>query len=100
MKSIGMLETTRRINNEIEKSTRFFISSLDQNIDAFMSAVRKHWHIEINLHWSLDVSFREDLSRIRIGHAAENLATVRRIALNLFGANHCVHRSDYLPHRK
>ena len=48
-----------------------------------MRAVRQHWNIEINLHWSLDVSFKEDLSRVRIGHAAENLATVRRIALNL-----------------
>lgn len=36
-----------------------------------------------NLHWSLDVSFKEDSSRVRIGHAAENLGTIRRIALNL-----------------
>lgn len=48
-----------------------------------MSAVRKHWNVEINLHWSLEVSFKEDLSRVRIGHASENLAMVRRIALNL-----------------
>ena len=48
-----------------------------------MRAVRKHWHIEINLHWSLDVSFREDFNRVRTGHSAENLAVVRRIALNL-----------------
>jgi hypothetical protein len=48
-----------------------------------MKAVRQHWDIEINLHWTLDVCFREDLNRVRIGHAAENLATVRRIALNL-----------------
>ncbi len=55
----------------------------DESIDTFMAAQRKHWNIEINLHWSLDVSFNEDLSRIRIGHASENLAIVRRIALNL-----------------
>ena len=48
-----------------------------------MRGVRKHWDIEINLHWSLDVSFREDYSRVRAGHASENLATIRRIALNL-----------------
>ena len=48
-----------------------------------MRAARKHWAIEINLHWTLDVSFREDMSRARIGHSAQNLATVRRIALNL-----------------
>ncbi len=55
----------------------------DQDINYFMRAVRKHWNVEINLHWSLDVSFREDLSRVRIGHAAENLSIIRRVALNL-----------------
>lgn len=83
LKGIGMVEVTRTINNQVERSKRFFITSLDQDMDGFMQAVRKHWHIEINLHWSLDVSFKEDLSRVRIGHAAENLAIVRRIALNL-----------------
>jgi hypothetical protein len=48
-----------------------------------MRAVRKHWQIEVDLHWSLDVCFREDHSQIRLGHAAENLALIRRIALNL-----------------
>lgn len=83
MKSIGMVEVKRTTNNEVEHSKRFFITSLDEDIDGFMKAVRKHWSIEINLHWSLDVSFREDLNRARIGHSAQNLATVRRIALNL-----------------
>jgi predicted transposase YbfD/YdcC len=84
LKSIGMLETTRTINNEVERSTRYFLTSLEhEEIDTFMSAVRKHWDIEINLHWSLDVSFNEDKNRVRIGHAAENLAIIRRIALNL-----------------
>jgi predicted transposase YbfD/YdcC len=55
----------------------------EQDIDRFMQAVRKHWNVEINLHWSLDVSFQEDLNRVRIGDASENLAIVRRIALNL-----------------
>lgn len=83
MKSIGMVEVTRTTNNEVERSKRFFITSLDEDIDGFMRAVRKHWSIEINLHWSLDVSFREDHNRARVGHSAQNLATVRRIALNL-----------------
>lgn len=83
MRSIGMLEVTRTTNNELERSKRFFITSLDEDIDGFMRAVRRHWSIEINLHWSLDVSFREDLNRARAGHSAQNLATVRRIALNL-----------------
>ena len=83
MKSIGMLEVTRTTNNQVEKSKRFFITSLEEDIDGFMRAVRGHWSIEINLHWSLDVSFREDLNRARAGHSAQNLATVRRIALTL-----------------
>jgi predicted transposase YbfD/YdcC len=83
MKSIGMLEVTRTTNNEVERSKRFFITSLDEDMEGFMRASRKHWSIEINLHWSLDVSFREDHNRARAGHSAQNLATVRRIALNL-----------------
>lgn len=83
MKSIGMLEVTRTTNNDVERSKRYFITSLDEDIDGFMRAARKHWSIEINLHWSLDVSFKEDLNRARAGHSAQNLATVRRIALNL-----------------
>jgi predicted transposase YbfD/YdcC len=84
LKGIGMLETTRTVNNEVERSVRYFLTSLEyEQIDDFMKAVRQHWGIEINLHWSLDVSFKEDLSRVRIGHSAENLAIVRRIALNL-----------------
>ncbi|RPJ75460.1 MAG: ISAs1 family transposase [Alphaproteobacteria bacterium] len=162
LSSIGMLEVTRRVKNEVEYSKRFFLTSIDdgyelflmsdlplgtvpekgklyveqsgtqlryivqapngdvvdsflnikidnlnrkklaesklrilaetakkghtlrdQDIDTFMRAVRKHWNVEINLHWSLDVSFKEDLSRVRIGDAAENLAVIRRVALNL-----------------
>jgi len=84
LKGIGKLEVTRTTNNVVEKSTRYFLTSLGyESIDQFMGAVRKHWNVEINLHWSLDVSFKEDLNRTRIGHASENLAIVRRIALNL-----------------
>lgn len=84
LKSIGMVETTRTINHQVEKVTRYFLTSLEhEDINDFMRAVRQHWEIEINLHWSLDVSFNEDLNRVRSGHASENLAIVRRIALNL-----------------
>lgn len=84
LQGIGLLEMTRTTNGHIEHNKRYFLTSHSyENIDTFMHAVRKHWSIEIGLHWSLDVSFREDLNQTRIGHAAKNLATVRRIALNL-----------------
>ena len=87
LKSIGMVEVKRTVNNETTRSTRYYLTSLDEDIDGFMKAVRQHWQIEINLHWSLDVSFNEDQSRVRIGNATENLAIIRRITLNLLKKN-------------
>lgn len=84
LNGIGKVEVTRTTNNQVEHSTRYFVTSLNyENIDVFMDAVRKHWQIEVDLHWSLDVSFREDHSQVRLGHAPQNLALIRRIALNL-----------------
>ncbi len=84
LRGIGKVEIVRNTNEKIQRSTRYFITTLEyESIDLFMKAVRKHWQIEIDLHWSLDVCFREDHSQVRIGHAAQNLALIRRIALNL-----------------
>lgn len=84
LKGLGKIDVVRTTNNEVTRSTRYFLTSLAyEEIDIFMEAVRKHWQIEVDLHWSLDVSFKEDHSQIHIGHAAENLALIRRIALNL-----------------
>lgn len=68
---------------------RYYISSLDpREVGALklLAAARGHWGVENKLHWCLDVSFREDESRIRTGHAAENFSRLRRIALNLLRA--------------
>ena len=84
IKGTGKVDITRTTGKKIESSTRYFVSSLPyEGIDDFMNAVRKHWGIEVDLHWSLDVSFREDHCQVRVGHAPENLAILRRIALNL-----------------
>lgn len=62
---------------------RYFLASLPRGAPRFARAVRSHWGIENQLHWVLDVQFGEDQSRARAGFAAENLATLRRLALNL-----------------
>ena len=65
------------------KEVRNFISSLPANVKRLASAIRGHWGIENGLHWSLDVTFNEDQSRIREGHAAENAALLRRLSLSI-----------------
>ena len=61
---------------------RYFITSVD-DIELFHQAVRSHWGIENRLHWRLDVTFREDESRIRRGDAPHNLGVIRHVATNL-----------------
>jgi predicted transposase YbfD/YdcC len=62
---------------------RYYILSRQLSSKEFAEAVRGHWSIENQLHWQLDVSFREDESRVRTGHAAANLSVIRRFALGL-----------------
>jgi predicted transposase YbfD/YdcC len=62
---------------------RYFISSLDAGAKALLALVRGHWGIENGLHWVLDVAFREDANKTRLGHAGANLGWLRRVALSL-----------------
>ena len=81
--SLAAIESERRLGKKVTKETRYFISSLTGNVQHLAEAARKHWGIENSLHWVLDVTLNEDRSRIRKEHAPENLALVRRLALNL-----------------
>ena len=82
--SIAMVEAARTIKGVTTYETRYFISSLPgDDATKVAHAVRSHWAIENNLHWVLDVAFREDESRVRIKNAAENMALLRHVALNL-----------------
>lgn len=82
-RSIGMVKATRIIGEKVTAQCRYYISSLAQDAEAFAHAVRAHWSVENTLHWTLDMTFREDDSRMRSGHSAENFALMRRIALSI-----------------
>src|SRR5512133_1233390 len=81
--SVGMVESGREMDGQTSGERRYFLSSLPLGVQTFARAVRSHWGVENKVHWVMDVCFREDQSRARAGYAAENLATLRRLALNL-----------------
>jgi len=83
LRSVGMVESVREINGQRTVERRYYLSSLPADIQRFAKAVRGHWAIENQLHWVLDVVFGEDQSRARTQQAAENLAAMRRLAVNL-----------------
>lgn len=81
--TIGCVESQRQVGDTITSETRYYLLSLPLNATGFATAVRGHWGIENQLHWVLDVGFREDQSRATQGYCAENLAVIRHLALNL-----------------
>lgn len=83
LRSVGMVESIREANGQTTIERRYYLSSLKLDVETFARAVRGHWGVENKLHWVMDVCFGEDQSRARTGYAAENLATLRRLALNL-----------------
>jgi predicted transposase YbfD/YdcC len=83
------VETIRGVNGKgkVTAEIRHYLSSAKLPPAALAAAIRNHWQIENGLHWVLDVTFREDASRVRERNAARNLALLRRIALNLARAD-------------
>jgi len=81
--SVGVVRRTRETACGTSVETSYYLSSLAGDVRTFADAARGHWGIENGQHWILDVAFREDESRVRVDHGAENVAVLRRIALNL-----------------
>ncbi len=93
LKSVGVVEARRTVNGKESVERRYYLSSLGNDARRFAKAVRGHWGVENSLHWVLDVVFGEDESRARSGHAAENLAATRRLAINLLRRDKTCKRS-------
>jgi len=83
LKSIGMVLRTRKEGDHTSEEVAFYITSLEAKVKAFARAVRGHWGIETTLHWSLDVTFSEDQSRVRKGRGPENLGMLRRLVVSI-----------------
>jgi len=80
--SIVVIESKRTVNEITSIEKRYYISSLDSSSEEMNRIIRSHWAVENSLHWVLDVVFGEDDSRVRSGHAAENMALIKHVALN------------------
>jgi predicted transposase YbfD/YdcC len=87
LRSLAMVESERTAEGKTSTELRYYISSVRKlSAGKALADARAHWGIENELHWVLDVAFREDDCRVRVGHAAQNLAVVRHLALNLLKA--------------
>jgi len=82
LRAIGRVECERHCGGRVSVERRSFITSLD-DVKVFQRAVRSHWSIENGWHWRLDVTLREDDSRIRRGNAPHNIGVIRHVAMNL-----------------
>jgi predicted transposase YbfD/YdcC len=83
IQSVVMVERERTDWKKTSNEVQYHICSLPANVEKISKAIREHWGIENKLHWSMDVIFGEDKSRIRTGHGSENFGTMRRQTLGL-----------------
>jgi len=93
LKSVCRVDSKRTVKGVTSEETRFYISSLSVNPKVALDAIRTHWGIENKLHWTLDVRFREDDSKVRNVNAAQNLNVIRKVAIDLLKADKTSRRS-------
>jgi predicted transposase YbfD/YdcC len=87
LQSIACVESKRTFDGKTTTERRYYLSSLPADAKVILNAVRAHWGIENKLHWVLDMTFDEDRSRTRKDHGPQNLALMRKIAMNLYRRN-------------
>lgn len=85
--AVGKITATREIGGKSSTASRYYLLSAKLSAECFLETVRAHWQIENSLHWVLDVTMNEDQARSRKDHGPENLARLRRFALNLVRTN-------------
>ena len=90
VRSIGMVHSRTIRDGKLCEESRYYISTHRPSARKLAKFTRRHWGIENSLHWVLDMSFPEDLCRLRTGHAAENLALLNRISISLLKADQTV----------
>jgi predicted transposase YbfD/YdcC len=83
LRAVVQVVAERRPGEQRSRETRYYLCSLPPDAARLGQVIRAHWQVENCLHWVLDVQFREDACRVRVGHEARNFATLRHLALNL-----------------
>jgi predicted transposase YbfD/YdcC len=101
LSGVGIVERSREINGKLSTEHAFYIGSAGiTSAETFAQAARAHWGIENSLHWVLDVTFREDACRVRLGHAPRNFSTLRKFALSLLRQDHTYPKRSLRGRRK
>ena len=106
LRGVGMMVSRVEKGGSVTEEKHYYITSLT-DVKEYAESARSHWGVENSLHWCLDVTFREDHSRMRADHTAENFCVVRHIALNILKnmddkmsvarrCRHCAYDDDYL----
>jgi predicted transposase YbfD/YdcC len=83
LQTVVMVERERRTADQTQRETVYYLSSLPPDAARILAATRADWSVENTLHWTMDVVFGEDASRVRLDEAPENFAVIRHIVINL-----------------